>query len=85
MSEQEVPTTAGRGEEPDDQIEGTYTEVDGTPETRQSLRGRYTRSDHGGPDPEFKGAYTDAEHADHAAAPSHSVHDRPGKYTRHDQ
>ncbi|GAB6856359.1 hypothetical protein [Microbacterium xylanilyticum] len=81
MSE-EVPNAGG---DLRDENEGRYTDVDGKPVTRRSLRGRYTRTDGGGPDLETKGAYTDAEHADHSATPSHSVHDRPGKYTRHDQ
>lgn len=84
MSDDEVPT-AGPDADAVDQNEGTYTEVDGKPATRRSLRGRYTRTDHGAPDPETQGAYTDAEHVDGTLTSDHSVHDRPGKYTRHDQ
>ncbi|MGO4678255.1 hypothetical protein [Microbacterium sp. 2MCAF23] len=72
-------------DDPNEQNEGRYTDIDGKPVTRRSLRGRYTRTDQGGPDRETKGAYTDADHADRSAPPPHSVHDRPGKYTRHDQ
>ena len=71
--------------DPNEQTEGRYTDVDGKPVTRRSLRGRYTRTDQAGPDREDKSAYTDAEHADRSTPPPHSVHDRPGKYTRRDQ
>jgi hypothetical protein len=73
------------GGEPSEQNEGRYTDVDGKPVSRRSLRGRYTRTEGAGPDLDTKGAYTDADHPDKTAAPSHSVHDRPGKYTRRDQ
>ena len=75
----------GRTGEPADEDEGQYTDIDGKPTSRRSLRGRYTRTEDTRPDLETKGAYTDADHADQAPPPGHSVHDRPGKYTRHDQ
>lgn len=80
---EEVPT--GSTDEPVDQNEGRYTDSDSKPVSRRSLRGRYTRADGAGPDLETKGAYTDTDREDEAEPPSHSVHDRPGKYTRHDQ
>ncbi len=71
--------------DPRDHLEGYYTEVEGEPERERSVRGEYTRTERGGPDPDHMGAYTDSVH-EHGDAPSpHSSHDRRGKYTRHDE
>jgi hypothetical protein len=67
--------------EPDrDDLEGTYTEVDGEGPVERTVHGQYTEADGVGPETETKGSYTDTEET-----PETPAEEEQGDYTERDR
>ncbi|KRC46941.1 hypothetical protein ASE16_16255 [Leifsonia sp. Root227] len=63
-----------------DDLEGTYTEVDGEGPTERTVHGQYTEEEGVGPDPETKGSYTDTDEVQEA-----TTEEEQGDYTERDR
>lgn len=63
-----------------DELEGTYTEVDGEGPVERTVHGQYTETDGVGPETETKGSYTDTDETAEVSA-----EEEQGDYTERDR
>ncbi|WP_349865656.1 hypothetical protein [Leifsonia sp. WHRI 6310E] len=59
-----MSTPADRADEPREDLEGSYTEVDGEGPHERTVHGQYTETeDNPGPETDVEGTYTDVDEA----------------------
>ncbi len=73
-----MSTPAEPAGEPRENLEGSYTEVDGEGPHERTVHGQYTETEENpGPEPDVEGTYTDAEEPAEAPQGDYTENDEP--------